>query len=558
MKKLLLTILVLINCLCSYAQKELWGTNKDISYIFKFDINGQNPETMYHFVNQQDGYGPFGKLFLASNGKLYGTTKYGGLTNQNWPEGFGVLYEYDLIFNKYRVIRYFTEPERLSSSGLIEPINGKLYGTTGGLAFCLDINSDVVTFVNGYITGHYMTGDLFKASDGNLYGCAGSSSCPYAAYPDPLNGSIFRINTTTNNLETVYTFNCNNSEGVNPTGSMVEAVPGKLYGTTSFDSVGYGSIFEYNISNYSLINKLSFDGIAVGAIPTPFINGNNGKLYSVCSSGGLFPDNALNFENRFGTVIEYNPTTNTVNKLYDFSNSYNATTNTFDGSYPLTIMKTSLGKFMIPEYQLSALQYDPITGLLTRPDNSESVTNLIEICRKPSYKYLDIDTYDTCVDDVFSYDLVNTNANSYVWSHDGVLLPTQTTAVLSFANIVNTDAGIYTCVMTNDCGTTTTMPLKITVGCLGTSKVVPLENNITLYPNPAKDYFNIKINKSYNNLETSKIIITNLLGQIIYEETPKRPNALNFKIDTSKLQQGVYQAQIKTNLGSWSSKFVKE
>ena len=267
---------------------------------------------------------------------------------------------------------------------------------------------------------------------------------------------------------------------------------------------------------------------------------------------------ALNFENRFGTVIEYNPTTNTVNKLYDFSNSYNATTNTFDGSYPLTIMKTSLGKFMIPEYQLSALQYDPITGLLTRPDNSESVTNLIEICRKPSYKYLDIDTYDTCVDDVFSYDLVNTNANSYVWSHDGVLLPTQITAVLSFANIVNTDAGIYTCVMTNDCGTTTTMPLKITVGCLGTSKVEALENNITLYPNPAKDYFNIKINKNYNNLETSKIIITNLLGQVIQEETPKKPNALNFKIDTSKLQQGVYQAQIKTNLGGWSSKFVKE
>ena len=578
--KTLLLIVFPLWCIVVCAQKEYWGIYTgandgnpdnilDQGRIIKYDIYGLNSMVMHEF-EFTNGKNPIGKLFLASNGKLYGTTYAGGIIDAVSQNGKGVLFEYDLIFNKYRVVSYFDNNNPTTNQpegGVIEPKIGKLYGTANRSVYIYDLNTEVLTLINqdAEATIH---GELMKASDGNLYG---TSSFPFYHCPStnlllPNNGNIFKINTTTNSLQTVYAFSCSYTDGTDPTGGLIEGLPGKLYGTALMGggnsitgvTTDFGTLFEYDINNNVFSKKQNFDDFNLGAWPRQLANGNDGKLYGVCYFGGMTPTNEPNFIFRYGTIFEYNPTNDVIDKLYDFTNSYNSTTNIFDGWRPLSVLKTSLGQLMIPQDGYFPVKYDLLSGVLTRPNSSTAASNLIEICRKPSYKYLDIDTYDTCVDDVFSYDLVNTNANSYVWSHDGVLLPTQTTAVLSFVHIVNTDAGIYTCVMTNDCGTTTTMPLKITVGCLGTSKVVPLENNITLYPNPAKDYFNIKINKSYNNLETSKIIITNLLGQVIQEETPKRPNALNFKIDTSKFQQGVYQAQIKTNLGSWSSKFVKE
>ena len=580
---LLLALFALWGSGCIFAQKELWGVNPgandgdpntlgSLGDITKFDINGTNPQIMHQF-QFATGKTPLGKLFQASNGKLYGTTRTGGTVAASFLNGFGTLFEYDLIFNKYRVLEYFGydafnniigEPR----NGVIEPIPGKLYGTAGGRAFSYDFNTETFTRLYPLIQGE-ITGELMTASDGNVYGTADyrGYNCPSSALLLPNNGTIFKINTTTNVVSTVYTFSCNLTDGSEPNGGLVEGLPGKLYGTAENyggDSVTGvlnqdGTLFEYNFITNTFTKKYNFDYINLGSKPQIMIDGGNGKLYGVCLKGGYclyqYPNGPLITVNG-GTLFEYTPATNALIKLHDLG--------CYFGAQSAFITKISTGNFFGTRSTIFSFSGEPYSFNLNTNTSVSPTTfdgtakNLIEICRKPSYKYLDIDTYDTCVDDVFSYDLVNTNANSYVWSHDGVLLPTQITAVLSFANIVNTDAGIYTCVMTNDCGTTTTMPLKITVGCLGTSKVEALENNITLYPNPAKDYFNIKINKNYNNLETSKIIITNLLGEVIQEETPKKPNALNFKIDTSKLQQGVYQAQIKTNLGSWSSKFVKE
>ena len=580
---LLLALFAIWGSGCIFAQKELWGVNPgandgdpntlgSLGDITKFDINGTNPQIMHQF-QFATGKTPLGRLFQASNGKLYGTTRAGGTIGGSYLDGFGTLFEYDLIFNKYRVLEYFgydifnniiAEPR----NGVIEPIPGKLYGTASGRAYIYDLNTETFTKLTTNVPG-WVTGELMKASDGNVYGTADyrGYNCPSTNLILPNNGTIFKINTTTNIVSTVYTFSCNLTDGSEPNGGLVEGLPGKLYGTAENyggDSVTGvlnqdGTLFEYNFITNTFTKKYNFDFINLGSKPQIMINGGNGKLYGVCAKGGsclYTAENGNVFNINNGTVFEYTPATNALIKLHDTGCDF--------GLQSAFIIKASTGNFFgclsfIPSISGLVHSFNLDTNICVRPTTYDGqAANLIEICRKPSYKYLDIDTYDTCVDDVFSYDLVNTNANSYVWSHDGVLLPTQTTAVLSFVHIVNTDAGIYTCVMTNDCGTTTTMPLKITVGCLGTSKVVPLENNITLYPNPAKDYFNIKINKSYNNLEISKIIITNLLGQVIQEETPKRPNALNFKIDTSKFQQGVYQAQIKTNLGSWSSKFVKE
>ena len=114
MKKILSFILFLFSILFTQAQKELWGVNSGDRYnypnasyfgnITKYDINGENPVIAHEF-DDVHGSIPVGRLFLASNGKLYGTTLYGGISG---PVGSntaaGVLFDYDLILNDSKFV----------------------------------------------------------------------------------------------------------------------------------------------------------------------------------------------------------------------------------------------------------------------------------------------------------------------------------------------------------------------------------------------------------------------------------------------------------------------
>ena len=154
MKKTLLTLISLFPLWGLgglYAQKELWGVSSGFgesnlspneAYYFgniiKHDINGEN-ETIVHEFDQVNGKTPIGRLFLASNGKLYGTTKNGGVTSftnngtvYSVPDGFGIIYEYDLILNKFRVVKVFDGTDAsFSQIGFIEPTPGILIGAGG-------------------------------------------------------------------------------------------------------------------------------------------------------------------------------------------------------------------------------------------------------------------------------------------------------------------------------------------------------------------------------------------------------------------------------------------
>ena len=177
---------------------------------------------------------------------------------------------------------------------------------------------------------------------------------------------------------------------------------------------------------------------------------------------------------------------------------------------------------------------------------------LIEICRKPSYQEFVLDTFNPCVGDNFTFNIQNTNATSYIWKKNNIDLPTQNSGILNLVNVTTNDNGTYTCQMVNECGTTVTMPLQLTVNCLGTDDFVTLDKSITLFPNPTNNILNIKIYEN-RNVEISKIEITNLLGQIVFSEEKS-----NTKIDVSKFQSGIYLLKLTTNKGSWSGKFIKE
>jgi Secretion system C-terminal sorting domain len=577
-KNILLFLFSISTCI---AQKELWGTTRQTPYptdeqgnIVKFDMNGENAVTVHHF-NYTTGKLPSSKLFLASNGKLYGTATYGGIgstTPTYEQDGYGVLYEYDLTFDTYRVLHYYNATLGLvnPSSGLMEPILGKLYGgTTSGSFYVYDIASETVTSLNHTYSFVAMGGiysDLIKASNGFVYAISNNSfPCTSPGPNQPNEGSLIKINTATNTAQRVAVFGCSSTTTISASGgfSMVEVLPNKIFfGTSSYapipsEGLSYpvGGIIEYNTVTNDLTQKLTFDPLnSLGFSLTSIVRGNNGNLYGVCANGGdtyRSPYTSGIF-NKTGTLFEYNPAANTIVKLTEFLTFKNL---------PSNIIKLSTGNLMGNLGYGSLFKYTINTNTLQFPDlitysdpgNQFSTQNLIEICRKPSYRFFDVATFDGCVGGAFTYDIQNTNATSYQWQKNNINVAGQTTGILNLTNLTTSDAGNYTCLMTNECGTTTTMVLQLTVSCLGTNTVATLEKSITLYPNPAKNILNLKLPENID-VNVNSVTIVNSLGQIVLKQKTENTTT----IDVSNLQKGMYFVSLASNYGNWNGKFVKE
>jgi len=112
----------------------------------------------------------------ASNGKLYGMTSFGA------PGNYGLLYEYDISgMGTYTAkVNFQHTTERNPEGSLIETSPGILYGlsksggATGHGTICrYDISADTTSVeydLNNTPSGREPTGDLMKASNGKLYG----------------------------------------------------------------------------------------------------------------------------------------------------------------------------------------------------------------------------------------------------------------------------------------------------------------------------------------------------------------------------------------------------
>ena len=576
MKKI--TFLFLLACITVNAQKELWGVTRTSNFsdvqgnIVQFDINGENAVTKHHF-NYPDGKLPQGKLFLASNGKLYGTATFGGIngtTNTTEQDGNGVLYEYDLIFDTYNVVHLFdgTLAAQVNpSSSLIEPIPGKLYGgTSHGGFYVYDIATETVSYLNHTYSFEAMGGiysDLIKASNGFVYAVSGVSFPCTAADPQPNMGTVIEINTTTNTAQRVASFSCVGTDGAGSSSTLVEALPNKIFFTSgagyqSLPDEGFvypaGTIVEFNTLTNTLTPKITFDVFnSLGFSPSSFVMGDNGNLYGVCSNGGdtYRSPYTSGILNKTGTLFEYNPSADTIVKLTEFL-PFRAN--------PGTIIKLSTGDLMGNLGYIGLFNYDINTISLQFPDlatysdsgNQFYTQNLIEICRKPSYHFFDVDTFNPCINTPFTFDVQNTNATSYTWKKDGEIVPQQTTGILNLPNVTAADSGDYTCEMVNECGTTVTMVLHINVGCLGIDEMAAYNKLISLYPNPTKDILNIKLPEN-SNLKIRGCTISNMLGQVVFES-----NSDNSQINVANYPTGLYSLVLKTDKGNWFGKFIKQ
>lgn len=262
-----------------FSQGGIWGMTSNggangLGVVFKTDTSGLSYTVVAPFAGSPTGIRPEGDLIQASNGKVYGVSQSGGL------QGDGVLFEIDpangLIVKKVDFSR--SETGALPVGRLIE-VGGKLYGTA-------------------YTGGGVGYGTLFEY--------------------DLLSGSFTtRVNFT-------------HANGSRPSGTMILAGNGKLYGTTEEGgATGEGTLFEYDPATSTHTKKFDFSMPTSGFWPKGLVAGDSGKCYGLTNSGGA---------NNLGVLYEYNVNTGAYTKRHDFVAS--------TGGSPLgSMIRASNGKF---------------------------------------------------------------------------------------------------------------------------------------------------------------------------------------------------------------------
>ncbi|HZT43548.1 MAG TPA: choice-of-anchor tandem repeat GloVer-containing protein [Chthonomonadaceae bacterium] len=227
--------------------------------VYKISTDGSVFADIHDFSYSDGGY-PNANVNLGSDGKLYGTTLYGGSV------GYGTVFQ-------------------LSTDGTIF---NSLHSFAG--------NPD----------GAYPLAAVLMGSDGLLHGASYYSS--YTNPNNPFAGILFTVDTS-GNYNSVFDLANGFHDGSNPAfGSLVLGKDGNYYGTTySGGAGGYGTLFKMTPSgNVTVLVAFNFYD---GAGPYNAITfDKSGNIYGTTSYGGIYGS---------GNVWKYSPTTNTVTDLFD-------------------------------------------------------------------------------------------------------------------------------------------------------------------------------------------------------------------------------------------------
>ncbi len=202
-----------------------------------------------------DGLEPHGKLILASDGCLYGTTYRGGANPQNPSGGYGTAFKITME-GSLTILHRFADGSVLHDgwapeAGLIQASDGNFYGTTyGGGIYAIGTifkmtKAGVVTILHSFTGGLDMDdgarpkAPLIELADGNL---GGTSSVIQSGTKG---GSVFEI-TPSGVLTLLHVFDGSSPEdGLNPVGALLEDSSAALLGVTNLGGTGsMGTIYR--------------------------------------------------------------------------------------------------------------------------------------------------------------------------------------------------------------------------------------------------------------------------------------------------------------------------
>jgi uncharacterized repeat protein (TIGR03803 family) len=288
-----------------YGTVQLGGAHS-AGTVFEVSPSGQFA-TLYSFCsivdNQQDcldGATPESKLFLASDGNFYGTTKGGGVHNG------GTVFKISPSGKLTTIYAFCTLTKCADGdfplAGVIQGTDGNFYGTTAyggagnggvyGTVFKLTPTGTLTTLYSfcsvkpNCADGALPEAPLVQAANGNLYGTTlvGTANCG-----GPGCGTVFEI-TTSGTLTTVHAF-CSETgctDGGQPYAGLVQATDGNLYGTTHLSRTESVIYQVTPAGNYSTVHTFCTGSSCTnGDAPyAGLMQSTNGILYGTTTVGG--------------------------------------------------------------------------------------------------------------------------------------------------------------------------------------------------------------------------------------------------------------------------------
>jgi uncharacterized repeat protein (TIGR03803 family) len=271
-----------------------FGGATDQGTIFKITPSG-TLTTLYNFCSQSgctDGFGPEAGLIQASNGDLYGTTFYGGATNS------GTIFKINLAGTLTTLYSFCSQSDCTDGAnayaGLVQSPDGYLYGAAygGGASgvgtiFKITLGGTLTTLHSFDGTdGSFPSASLVLANDGNFYGTTQYGGTNDACAENC--GTVFKV-TPGGTLTSLHSFD--GTDGSAPFGALVQATDGNLYGTTENGGANdactsnCGTIFRITPSG-TLITLHSFDGTDGNDPRAGLFQATNGNLYGGTAFGG--------------------------------------------------------------------------------------------------------------------------------------------------------------------------------------------------------------------------------------------------------------------------------
>jgi uncharacterized repeat protein (TIGR03803 family) len=269
--------------------------------LFALDPDGQSYRILHAFsAGSDDGGQPFADLFLAGDGRLYGTTAFGGTANQ------GIVFSIRPDGSDHRVLHAFTttkEDGALPYSALIDLGEGVLAGTTWaggsrdhGTVYRLDPGSSNLTRLHSFARGADAVapyGTLTMDSNQVLHGTTWNGG-------DRNQGTVFRLQPDGTAITVQRSLDSSQGDGINPVGGLIEASDGQLYGTTLAGGIhDRGAVFAIHKdgTGHRLLRNLGGSSTDSAFPYARLFEASNGSLYGTAAFGG---------NNNRGTIFRIN------------------------------------------------------------------------------------------------------------------------------------------------------------------------------------------------------------------------------------------------------------
>jgi len=507
------------------------GGQKGNGILFKYDIVNDSLITKVDFEKTNKGNNPQGSLIQASNGKLYGMTREGGISNR------GILFEYNPVNDLFiKKVDFFNLKNGAGPKGtILQATNGKLYGVTTyggenipswgigcGVLFEYDLVTNTFTKKADFdrvTTGELPQGSLIQASNGKLYGLAYGGGINN-------NGVLYEYDITADTLIKKVDFD-GAAKGAFPWGSLMQANNGKLYGMTGGGGINYqGVLFEYDPNMNSFSKKVDFDKYYTGEKPFgALIQAINGKLYGMTRDGGIHAE---------GVLFEYDPVTNIFTKKVDFNGNI--------GSFPIgSLTQVSNGKMYgmtttNGKYGKGTLfEYDPVTNIISIKVSFGKTINESNNGKNPNGSLVLASNgklYGTT-------GLGGAFGSGVFFEYD----PVSDTFVKKIdLNEIKAD---YYGHLIELSGPVSTPYLTHSVGF-----------KLKILPNPNKGEFVLQIDAIINKNHISTVELYDILGSLIHSEQVQFTTNLRKKMEFNSLKSGVYFIRIITDDNILFERFI--